>query len=543
MPIEDDANTKAEFYLQAYQHSVSSQPACLGSYVFYWAHKQEKTHTWYGMFLPDGSRTPAIDTMSFLWTGHWPTNRCPVLQGNKLTVLSAVGKAPLRPGVYLPGTKLDCAIEVSDPDNDPLRITWELRPDVADNPNVGGDWEPSVEPLPSVVISTADEGRRAVIQLPPKPGKYRVFVYAHDGRGNATTANMPLLVEYPPIPAWQPDPLQREHLRRSLTLLQTSTPTDRKTVRVLFYGQSITQQAWWKEIERYLRSTYTNANLIIENRAIGGHSSQLLVKTAEADLYPFQPDLLIFHVYGSHLEYENIIRRVRERTCADILLQTDHITQDVSLTEETDPAKLTPKNWDAWMNHCFLPATAAKYGACRADIHELWKAYLQAHHLKAADLLRDGVHLNAHGEWLMAELLKAYLAPLPPKNGYDPLNEPRVRTVPASTTAGRDSWQLEFTGTRADLVFKPEAKGSVGVLVDGKAPSAIPELYGFTRVSAFPGSDWPVLLRVQAGAPLLAEDWSMNIEQLSPEGKICGFSLRGSLTGEDGQGYSTNRFV
>jgi hypothetical protein len=292
-----------------------------------------------------------------------------------------------------------------------------------------------------------------------------------------------------------------------------------------------------------LRSTYTNANLIIENRAIGGHSSQLLVKTAEADLYPFQPDLLIFHVYGSHLEYENIIRRVRERTCADILLQTDHITQDRSLTEETDPAKLTPKDWDAWMNHSFLPATAAKYGACRADIHELWKAYLQAHHLKAADLLRDGVHLNAHGEWLMAELLKAYLAPPPPKGGYDPLNEPRVRTVPASITAGRDSLQLEFTGTRADLVFKPEAKGSVGVLVDGKAPSAIPELYGFTRVSAFPGSDWPVLLRVQAAAPLLEEDWSMNIEQLSPEGKICRFSLRGSLTGEDGQGYSTNRFV
>ena len=110
----------------------------------------------------------------------------------------------------------------------------------------------------------------------------------------------------------------------------------------------------------YLRSTYTNANLIIENRAIGGHSSQLLVKTAEADLYPFQPDLLIFHVYGSHLEYENIIRRVRERTCADILLQTDHLTQDRSLTEETDPAKLSPAQWDPWMNHVFLPSHRRK---------------------------------------------------------------------------------------------------------------------------------------------------------------------------------------
>ncbi len=348
---------------------------------------------------------------------------------------------------------------------------------------------------------------------------------------------------YPSPPPWQPEPEQREHLRRSLTLLSSSTPGDRKTVRVLFYGQSITQQDWWKEMERYLRCTYTNANLIVENRAIGGHSSQLLVKTAEADLYPFQPDLLIFHVYGSHIEYENIIRQVRERTCADILLQTDHITADASLTEETDSAKLTPKQWDPWMNHVFLPATAAKYSACRADIHELWKAYLKANQLRAADLLRDGVHLNAHGEWLMVELLKAYLAPLPAKSGYDPLNEARVRTVMPWPTAGQQSLRLEFTGTRADLVFKPNAKGTLQVLIDGKVPSSIPELYGFTRVSAFPMSDWPLLLRVGTASPLVAEDWSLKIQQASADGKVCHFALRGSITGEDGEGYSTNQFV
>jgi hypothetical protein len=350
-------------------------------------------------------------------------------------------------------------------------------------------------------------------------------------------------VSYPAPPPWQPNPEQREHLRRSLTLLNASTPTDRKTVRILFYGQSITQQAWWKEVERYLRATYPNANLIVENRAIGGHASQLLVKTAEADLYPFQPDLLIFHVYGSHIEYENLIRRVRERTCADILLQTDHLTSDASLTEETDPAKLSPAKWDPWMNHVFLPATASKYGACRADIHELWKAYLKAQQLKAADLLRDGVHLNAQGEWLMAELLKAYLAPLPPKADYDPFNEPQVRTPTLSLSAGQKSLRLEFTGTRADLVFQPNAKGVFTVLVDSKLPSAIPELYGFTRVSAFPRSDWPVLLRVGAAAPLIAEDWSLKIDQASPDGKLCHFVLRGSVTGEDGDGVSTNRFV
>jgi hypothetical protein len=195
------------------------------------------------------------------------------------------------------------------------------------------------------------------------------------------------------------------------------------------------------------------------------------------------------------------------------------------------------------MNHVFLPTAGAKYGACRADIHELWKAYLKAQALKASDLLRDGVHLNAQGEWLMAELLKAYLAPLPPRANYDPSNEARVRTVLLTPSAHRKSARLEFTGTRADLLFKPGSKGSLSALVDGRKPSAIPELYGFTRVSAFPMSDWPVLLRVGAQAPLVAEEWSLLLDHASADGKVCHFSVRGSVTGEDGEGWSTNRFV
>ena len=194
VPIEDDAAAKASFYRNAYEHAVSGQPACLGSYVFYWAHKQEKTHTWYGMFLPDGSRTPAIDMMTWLWTSHWPTNRCPELGPGKARVTRPDGSEPEQPGVFPAGSRLACAVDVRDPDGDPLRITWELRPDVADNPNVGGDWEPSVEPLPAVVLAASEGGHRAEIQLPSKPGKYRLFVYARDDQGNATTANVPLLV-------------------------------------------------------------------------------------------------------------------------------------------------------------------------------------------------------------------------------------------------------------------------------------------------------------------------------------------------------------
>jgi hypothetical protein len=86
LPIEDSSTEKADLYLRAYRHAVTGQPACLGSYVFLWGQKQEKTHTWYGMFLPEGNRLGAVDAMTMAWTGQWPTNRCPQIGPGKIKV-------------------------------------------------------------------------------------------------------------------------------------------------------------------------------------------------------------------------------------------------------------------------------------------------------------------------------------------------------------------------------------------------------------------------------------------------------------------------
>ena len=169
------------------------------------------------------------------------------------------------------------------------------------------------------------------------------------------------------------------NVQRTMRLLATSTPQKRNTVRILFYGQSITEQKWWQAVADDLRARFPNANLVIENRALGGFASQMLVKTAETDLYPFYPDLLIFQVYGAHDKYEDIIRRVRERTTAEILQQNDHVTNPADFSEETDPAKLWPpngKHWDAFMNHNWLPAVSKRYGTELCDQRSLWKRYL-----------------------------------------------------------------------------------------------------------------------------------------------------------------------
>jgi hypothetical protein len=180
MPIEDSSTEKADFYERAYQASVTSQPACLGSYVFLWGQKQEKTHTWYGMFLPDGTPLGAVDAMTHAWTGRWPANRAP-----RIGELRLDGSPE---HVFGKGSSIQAHVTASDPDSDPVKITWDLRKDVADNPNTGGDRE---EPTPP--LQTAS-GADVVFPAPPAAGNYRIFVYVYDGKGSAATANVPVRV-------------------------------------------------------------------------------------------------------------------------------------------------------------------------------------------------------------------------------------------------------------------------------------------------------------------------------------------------------------
>jgi hypothetical protein len=340
------------------------------------------------------------------------------------------------------------------------------------------------------------------------------------------------------------------NLQRTMALLAGSAPRRRNTVKILFYGQSITEQTWSKLVAEDLRRRFPHANLIIENRAIGGHSSPRLIKTMEADVFPFYPDLVIFHVYGDDGDYERIIRAIRERTTAEILIQTDHLRRnDDPANEVTDPARITrgKETWNSWMNYVFLPRIAREYGAELVNQRELWKAYLRDHNLAPGQLLKDQVHLNEHGNYLMAEIVKAYLR-------YDPKLKSDADTGAVVTyQVGKNlRWRggkltLPFDGNRVDVVFKAGAKHQAVFRavfqIDGKRPSEFAELYAFNRVTHYPQSTWPTMLRVQRGGPLQIEDWTLTLTELSADYKRVKFTLAGSKTGPDGEGVSTERFV
>ncbi len=171
-------------------------------------------------------------------------------------------------------------------------------------------------------------------------------------------------------------------------------------MRVLFYGQSITGQPWTGLVAEDLHRRFPNADLEVVNKAIGGFASQLLVKITEHDVIAFHPDLVIFHVYGANNTYEDIIRSIRTRTTAEVLLQKDHIgAQMPPMVTDWDAVTELQKTdkgmwWDHLMNQVFIPEIAKKYGCGVADVRTAWRRYLTDNQLKPTDLLRDEIHPN-----------------------------------------------------------------------------------------------------------------------------------------------------
>jgi hypothetical protein len=187
-PIEDDSSTKANFYRKRYEVAIASDAKnCLGSYVFLWGQKQERTPTWYGMFLPSGEATETVDVMEHIWTGHWPEFRSPQLKGFWLDGKTA------RASIHLVASgKYVAKVDARSRGGAPLKFTWQVMEESAAR-STGGDFEAAPQRLPDLV--SENSGAEAQIAAPAKSGAYRLFVYALDDHGKAAYANIPFYVD------------------------------------------------------------------------------------------------------------------------------------------------------------------------------------------------------------------------------------------------------------------------------------------------------------------------------------------------------------
>ena len=188
--LEQSIKQKYDHVLEQYSKYIAPDTTrCMGSYVFYWGQKQEYTPTWFSFFTENGLKTPLVDAMTMLWSGRQPENKAPFIDS-----LLVDGKGESR-HLELDFDKTHTAsIRAIDPEGDDLQYSWEVIPDgpfFEYLPNAG-----KVEIRPKAIgnLIIQQSGNKIVFRSPPKPGAYRVLVYAYDGKGSGTYANLPFFL-------------------------------------------------------------------------------------------------------------------------------------------------------------------------------------------------------------------------------------------------------------------------------------------------------------------------------------------------------------
>lgn len=185
-PIEVSSKRKAADIARRYNDIILADPQrCLGSYIFLWGQKQERTPTWYGLFLEDGRRTESVDVMQHAWTGEWPEQRAPGI--DSLTLNGQTAKDSVNASV---GSIFTAEVTLAGV-NASHTLSWLVREEVdRSQESDGGDFEPTP---PCIVSAYQTQNTRFQFQL-AQPGEYRLYCQVNDDGDASGVANIPFLV-------------------------------------------------------------------------------------------------------------------------------------------------------------------------------------------------------------------------------------------------------------------------------------------------------------------------------------------------------------
>lgn len=187
--IEETSAVKASGLWERIQKGLVNDNSglSLGGYAFVWGQKQERTPTWYGMFIKSGESIAVIDELTRYWTGNYPQNRAPKVDSLKIDNRNAVDN------IYLnPGSASVAKVFASDPNGDALTYKWVMLKEVIER-SQGGAREIEPEVVKFEIVSDANGEFRFI--SPKETGEYRLFCYVFDGKNKVGTANVPFCVK------------------------------------------------------------------------------------------------------------------------------------------------------------------------------------------------------------------------------------------------------------------------------------------------------------------------------------------------------------
>jgi len=324
-----------------------------------------------------------------------------------------------------------------------------------------------------------------------------------------------------------------ELIPRTMNLLANG-----KKVKIAVYGQSLSDEnnRWWRDLGDALKLAYPTAEIDIRTFGVGGVSSNLLWRLTNQELIAFSPDLVIFHVHGNHLFYETIIRQILGCTSSEMIIQGDHFGKnDGSGTAGNWNFNLTDmSNWDNKMSFQTVKGYCDTYKIERDNRRQEWYDFLRTNSYIPVQLLKDDIHLNEQGQWLVAALTARHFVYNAARNP-DPNGLVKYYEVGKDVAVVNGIITLPFDGNKIEIVPSGKSPTVISAFVDGKKPSEFPNCFYFTIPD---GGFWKgaPFLRPGMGFPQ-EEDWTIT---MTGNGN---FSVSGSKTGNDGNGNIDNLFV
>ncbi|MFN5183806.1 MAG: hypothetical protein ACK5D5_12365 [Bacteroidota bacterium] len=187
--IEATSSEKADLCKHRYLNYINKSENCLGSYIFYWGYKQERTHTIFSMFQEKNYETEIIGCMQEIWNNSKISNYVPRISkirlNNKDLPLNFKSQ---------PSQKLNLSINATDREQEKLTYKWEIYFESKEQ-KMGGDKEMKPPQINGCFLQSNNFSTEFL--TPQTPGPYRIFAYAYDKSGHIATANWPLMVEDP----------------------------------------------------------------------------------------------------------------------------------------------------------------------------------------------------------------------------------------------------------------------------------------------------------------------------------------------------------